>query len=53
MGRGANSNPHLFPVGSTFDQEGITGIVVLALIERSQQPDARLDCNDESFYGCL
>jgi hypothetical protein len=53
MGGWADSNPYLFSISGTFDQEGITGIVVLALIERAQQPDARLNCNDEAFYACL
>ena len=53
MSRRADSNPYMRLVGGTFDQEGVTGIVVLALIERAKEPDARLNCNDEAFHGGL
>ena len=47
--RRPDADPRLLPVTRGFDQQSVTGIIVLALVERAQQPDARLDCNNAAF----
>src|SRR6266850_2006934 len=49
----ADPDPDLLLLVESFDQQGIAWIIVLALVEGSQQPDARLDCNDAALHACL